>query len=156
MSIEFEFISADDKPALLALTNPEYVAVAQTVLGELGFKVHVATNHDEFATRFSQIQYQVVLIEEAFACPSIAENYTLANLQWMAMGQRRHTVIILLGPSFETLHAMQAFQQSVHAVVNPNELATLGPIIQKVVADTNLFLHIYRDAQSRAAQGKTN
>jgi hypothetical protein len=59
-----------------------------------------------------------------------------------------------MGPSFQTLHPMQAYQQSVHAVLNPSEIANLDQIVQKVVADNNLFLHIYRDTQNRIAQGK--
>ena len=72
----------------------------------------------------------------------------------MPMGLRRHAVIILIGNSFQSLHAMQAFRQSVHAVVNPADLHGLKQIIQQVVADTDLFLIMYRDSQTRIAQGK--
>src|SRR3989454_12786750 len=62
----------------------------------------------------------------------------------MPMAQRRHTVFILLGSSVSTLSAIQAFQHSVHAVVNREELGLLGPnilgpIVQRVVADNDLF-----------------
>jgi hypothetical protein len=75
------------------------------------------------------------------------------------MPQRRHAVFILLGSSYGTLSALQAFQQSVHAVVNREELGLLGPnilgpIIQRVVAGNDLFLNVFRDTQLRIAQGK--
>ena len=82
------------------------------------------------------------------------ENQALRNVQLMPMGLRRHAVIILIGNSFQSLHAMQAFRQSVHAVVNPADLHGLKQIIQQVVADTDLFLIMYRDSQTRIAQGK--
>jgi hypothetical protein len=74
-------------------------------------------------------------------------------------GQRRHAVFLLLGNSFNTLNTLQAFQQSVHAVVNRDEMALLGPsilapIIQRVVSDNDLFLHVYRDTQLQIVQGR--
>jgi len=44
---------------------------------------------------------------------------------------------------------MQAFQQSVHAVINPSGLFLLKQLIEKAVADNSLFLHSYREAQTR-------
>jgi len=154
MAADFEFISASDKPALLALSTPEYMAAGRAVLTELGYKVHAIANHDEFGTRFSQLQYQVLLMEELFACETVASNATLKSVQSMSMGLRRHATVLLLGDSFQTLHPMQAFQWSVHAVVNRVDLPNLKQIIQKTVADNDLFLNVYRDTQQRIAQGK--
>jgi len=66
------------------------------------------------------------------------------------MNQRRHATVILLGESFQTFTPMQAFQQSVHAVINSSELFLLKQLIEKAVADNTLFLSSYREAQSRA------
>jgi hypothetical protein len=159
MSYELEFIGPNDKPALLALSTPEWLDAAKNVLTEIGYKVHAASNHDDFALRFGRIQYQVVLIEELFASNAPEENLTLQFIQQMPMPQRRHAIFILLGSSVNTLSAMQAFQHSVHAVVNREELGLLGPnilgpIVQRVVADNDLFLNVYRDTQLRIVQGK--
>jgi hypothetical protein len=43
---------------------------------------------------------------------------------------------------------MQAFQQSVHAVVSSSELFLLKQLIEKAAADNELFLHSFREAQS--------
>jgi hypothetical protein len=155
---EVEFIGLNDRPALLAISTPEWLDAAKSVLAEIGYKVHAASNHDDFVVRFGRIQYQVILIEELFAASSPEENLTLRYIQQMPMAQRRHAVFVLLGNSFSTLNTLQAFQQSVHAVVNRDEMAMLGPnilgpIVQRVVADNDLFLHIYRDTQLQLAQG---
>jgi hypothetical protein len=159
MAHELEFIGPNDKPALLALSTPEWLDAGKDVLTEIGYKVHAASNHDDFSSRYGRIQYQVVLIEELFACNAVEENLTLQYLQQLPMAHRRHSIIILLGNSFATMNALQAFQQSVHAVVNREELSMLGasilgPIVQRVVADNDLFLNVYRDTQLRMAQGK--
>src|SRR5688500_18299984 len=152
---DFDFISTEDKPALLALSTIEWLATAKTTLLDLGYKVHIADNHEDFQTRFSAVQYQVISIEELFAANNPQEKLTLTNLQHMPVSHRRHATIILLGDSFQTMNAMQAFQQSVHAVVNRAELSLLGQVVQKVVADNQLFLSTYLSTQRRIAEGKT-
>jgi hypothetical protein len=149
MAERFDFISTSDKPALLAFSSPELLETARTALTELGYKVHTAATHGDFLIRFSQIQYQVVVLEELFAANNLAENMTLKALQNMPMSQRRHATIILLGESFQTFTPLQAFQQSVHAVINTSELFLLKQLIEKAIADNALFLHSFRETQAR-------
>ncbi len=148
MAQDFDFISATDKPALLAFSTPDWLATAQAALQELGYKVHTAATHSDFLIRFSQIHYQVVILEELFAANSISENSTLQSLQNMPMNQRRHATVILFGDSFQTFTPMQAFQQSVNAVINPSEIFLLKQLIEKAVADNGFFLHSFREAQA--------
>lgn len=154
MPEEFEFLGPNDKPALLAISNPDLLVATKTALIGLGYKVHVANSPEEFASRFAQVQYQVVVFEECFACALPEENVTLQNFQTMQMSLRRHVTSFLIGMSFQTLNTMQAYQQSVHVVINPADLETLGQIIQKCVPENDLFLHAYRDTQRIIAQGK--
>jgi len=95
------------------------------------------------------------LLEETFCANNIGENQTLQTLQTMPMNHRRHATIILVGDSFQTFTPLQAFQQSVHAVVNRSELFLLRQLIEKAVADNNLFLHGFRETQNRILSGKT-
>jgi ActR/RegA family two-component response regulator len=149
MSSEFDFVTATDKPALMALSTPELLDTAKTALDQLGYKVHIAENHGEFLHRFNQIAYQVVVIEENFNAQTPEENESLMVLQRMPMNQRRHAVIVLFGFSLATFNPLQAFQCGVHAVVNPSEMFLLIQLIQKAVADNEIFLRTYRDLQNR-------
>lgn len=149
MAERFDFISATDKPALLAFSSPEWLEAARTALVELGYKVHTAATHGDFLVRFSQVHYQVVIVEELFAANNPAENLTLKALQAMPMNQRRHATVILFGDSFQTFTPLQAFQQSVHAVINTSELFLLKQLIEKAIADNNLFLNSFRETQTR-------
>ena len=58
--------------------------------------------------------------------------------------------VLLLGNAFQTFTPLQAFQQSVHAVINSSELFLLKQLIEKAVADNTLFLHNFHEAQARA------
>jgi len=155
MAAEFEFISPDDKPALLALGTPEWLAKCRSALTELDYKTHVAANQEDFLARLNRTRYQIVFIEEDFAVRSPTENHALVRLQTLSMSQRRYVVTFLVGDRFQTLNPMQAFHLSVQAVVNRTEIDKLKPIIQQVVAEQDLFLSVFRDAQLQiSAWGK--
>src|SRR5262249_14310897 len=97
MSVDFEFITATDKPALLGLSTPELQETAKNALDQLGYKVHTAVNHGEFLHKFAQVPYQVVVLEELFSSTTPAENESLLALQRMPMTMRRHSTIVLFG-----------------------------------------------------------
>jgi len=61
-------------------------------------------------------------------------------------------VIILLGDEFKSFDPMQAFQRSVHAVLNGSHISMIKQLTEKAVADNDLFLHNYREVQSRVAR----
>ena len=111
MSVEFDFLTPTDKPALLGLTTPELQDTAKTALDQLGFKVHTAINHGEFLHKFAQVPYQLVILEELFSATTPEENESLLTIQRMPMSMRRHAVFILFGFSLATFNPMQAFQQ---------------------------------------------
>jgi hypothetical protein len=154
MADHFDFVSPTDKAALLGITTPEWLSMAQAALLDLGYKVHTISSHSDFPGRFSQVSYHAVILEERFSCDSANDNLVLQTLQRMPMNQRRHTTVILLGDSFETLNALQAFKHSVHAVVNFTEMALLSQIVQKVVSDNDSFLTVYREIQQRVFQSE--
>jgi hypothetical protein len=155
MADKFEFISATDKPAILAFTTPEWLDASRNALTELGYKVHTAATHGDFLVRYSRVRYQVAIIEELFCANTLAENTTLAELQHMHMNRRRHSTVLLVGDSFQTFNPLQAFQQSVHAVVNSSELFLLKQLIEKAVTDNAQFLSDLHETQARIFSGKT-
>ena len=149
MTGSFDFISSDDKPALIAFSTPEWLDIAKTALRELGYKVHTAATHSDFLVRFGQVHYQVVIIEELFGANSIEENLTLQALQAMPDNRRRHATTFLLGESFQTFTPMEAFKHSVHAVISSSEMFLLKQLVEKAVADNTLFLQSFREVQNR-------
>ena len=151
MYVELEFLTAYDKPALLGLSTAELQETAKTALDQLGFKVHTAVNHGEFLHKFAQVPYQIVILEELFSANSPEENESLSVLQRMPMNLRRHSVFVLFGFNLATFNPMQAYQQGVHAVVNPSEMFLLIQLIQKAIADNDMFLHTFREVQRRLA-----
>jgi hypothetical protein len=155
MSASFDFVTAEDRPALIAFSTPEWLDIAKTALQELGYKVHTAATHGDFQLRFAQVHYQVVIIEELFAANTLEENLTLKALQTMPVNQRRHATILLLGDSFTTFTPMEAFIHSVHAVISSSEMFLLKQLVEKAVADNSAFLHSFIEVQKRVYSGGT-
>jgi hypothetical protein len=151
MAMEFDFITTTDRPALIGITTPAVHDAVQSALAQLGYKVHVAQNHGEFLHRYTQIPYQVVVIEETFAGCTIETNESLQSLQPMLMTHRRHSVFVLVGTSLATFNPLQAFQYGVHAVLNPNEIFLAQQLLEKTVADNDMFMHTFRDSLRRLA-----
>ena len=151
MPVDFDFLTPTDKPALIGLSTPELQETAKTALDQLGYKVHTAVNHGEFLHKFAQVPYQVIVLEELFSASTPEENESLLALQRMPMSLRRHGVAVLFGFNLATFNPLQAYQQCVHAVVNPSEMFLLIQLIQKAVADNDMFLHSFREVQRRMA-----
>ena len=149
MNESFDFVSSADKPALIAFSTPEWLDSTKQALEELGYKVHTAATHSDFLIRFSQARYQVVVVEELFGANTPDENLTLKALQNMSVNQRRHATVLLIGDSFQTFTPMEAFKNSVHAVINSSELFLLKQLVEKAVADNDTFLHSFRETQTR-------
>jgi hypothetical protein len=82
----------------------------------------------------------------------LLDNPTLRWVQNLPMNQRRHAAIFLLGGSLETLNALQAFSLSVHCVINYSEFPVLAELVQKTVAENEMFLTTFREAQRRVYQ----
>ncbi len=156
MTGSFDFVGSGDKPALIAFSTPAWMESAKAALTELGYKVHTAATHSDFILRFSQVQYQVVLVEELFGANRIEENLTLKSLQNMTVGLRRHATVLLIGDSFQTFTPMEAFKHSVHAVINSSELFLLKQLVEKAVSENAVFLYNFREIQNRVLTSGKN
>lgn len=149
MTHAFDFISPNDKPALLGISTADWLEKSRTALTDLGYKVHAAVDHEDFLNRFNRAQYRVVVVENLFASPNPEDNQSLAVLQRMSLSQRRHSVIFLLGENLQSLNPFQAFQFSVHAVINCSEMDSFKPIVQQTVTDNDLFLQVFRESMQQ-------
>jgi hypothetical protein len=154
MTLELEILAPGDRPALLGISTPDVLNYAQGVLEQMGYKVHSAGTHDEFLERFGRVQYEIAFMEDRFGGVPPEHNKALTTLQSMPMAARRHCTALLLSHELETLNSLQAFQRSVHAVINHIDLDKLMLVLQQVVNDNLTFLNVYRDVQARIAQGK--
>jgi hypothetical protein len=146
---DFDIIGPHDHPALLAISTPDLAVFVKATLTDMDYKVHIVDRPLLFGLRYGQVNYEIVFIEETFAGCDPADNQALTMLQNMTMSQRRQSAVFLLGSGYETLNTMQAFALSVHCVINLVDLPMLTELVQKTVAENDMFLGALRDAQRR-------
>lgn len=139
-----DFFELGDKTSLIC-ADPNTTEVVKTTLRELGFKFHTGETPELAIERMRYTNYDCIVVHENFAGASLRSNAVLNYLSPLPMAHRRHSFVCLIGPSFKTLDAMQAFAQSVHLVLNPADLPNLGPILKKGLAEFELLYRAYKD-----------
>jgi hypothetical protein len=141
---KMDFFELGDKTSLIC-ADPNTTEVVKTTVRELGFKLHTAETHELAVERMRYTNYDCVIVHENFAGSTLRSNAVLNFLSPLPMAQRRYTFVCLVGPSFKTLDAMQAFSQSVHLVLNPLDLPNLGPILKKGLAEFDQLYRAFKD-----------
>jgi hypothetical protein len=141
---KMDFFELGDKTSLICGDSATTDA-AKTTLRELGFKFHTAETPELAVERMRYTNYDCIVIHENFAGSSLRTNAVLNFLATLPMAQRRYWFVCLVGPSFKTLDAMQAFAHSVHIVLNPLDLPNLTAILKKSVAEFEMLYRAYKD-----------
>ena len=142
-----DFFDLGDKTSLICADSAT-TDVAKATLRELGFKCHTAETAELAIERMRYNNYDCIIVHENFAGSSLRSNAVLNYLAPLPMEQRRYSFVCLVGSSFKTLDAMQAFAQSVHLVLSPPDLPNLVPILKKGLAEFDLLYGVYKDTHA--------
>jgi hypothetical protein len=140
-----DFFELGDKTSLIC-SDPLTAETVRATLKTLGYKSHSAETSESAIDRLRYTAYDVVVIHENFAGGSLHSNAMLSYLATLPMAQRRHSFVCLIGESFRTFDAMQAFTQSVHVVVHPRDMPNFPAILRKSIAEFELLYKVYKDA----------
>jgi hypothetical protein len=141
---KMDFFELGDKTSLIC-GDSSTTEAAKATLRELGYKFHIAETPELAVERMRYTNYDCIILQENFAGSSLRSNAVLNYLMPLPMAQRRYSFVCLVGPSFKTLDAMQAFAQSVHLVLNPADLPNLTAILKKGLAEFELLYRAYKD-----------
>src|SRR5262245_33776841 len=141
---KMEFFELGDKTALIC-ADQDTSDAAKATLRDLGFKFHTAETPELAIERIRYTTYDCIIVHENFAGTSLRSNVVLNYLSSLPMAQRRNSFVCLVGPSFKTFDAMQAFAQSVHLVLNPGDWPNLEPILKKGLAEFEILYRVYND-----------
>lgn len=143
-STKMDVFEVGDKTSLICADATTTETVKST-LRELGCKFHTAETPELAIERMRYTSYNCIVIHENFAGNSLKSNPVLSYLAPLPMAQRRNSFVCLVGSSFKTLDAMQAFAKSVNLVVSPSDLPNLTAILKKGLAEFETLYRSYRD-----------
>ena len=141
---KIDFFELGDKTALIC-TDARTAETVRATLKDLGIKSHTADASGPAIERLRYTSYDCIIVQENFSASSIRSNAVMNYIASLPMAQRRNSFVCLLGPSFKTLDAMQAFAHSVHLVVNPSDLPNLTAILKKGLAEFDAMYRVYRN-----------
>lgn len=137
------------KTALICEDNQEAQKAISAGLRELKYAVDTAPNTDEAFDKIKFNHYDVVVISESFAGSTPDNNEFLGHIQKMPMSARRTTFFALFGKKFTTMDNMQAFEKSVHVVVNESDLPNSKAVFKKAIAANDQFYKVYRESMAK-------
>jgi len=140
---KMDFFEVGDTTSLIC-ADPKTAELAKATLHDLGFKFHTAETPELAIERMRYTPYDCIITHENFAGGSLKSNAVLNYLTPLAMTQRRTSFVCLIGASFKTLDAMQAFARSVHLVLNPADLPNFTAILKKGLAEFEVLYRAYR------------
>ena len=126
-------------------------AVVQA-LQELGYRTQVAETPADTVERLRKMAYEVLIIDQEFQGATPHDNPVLKAIQVMPMTTRRYIFVVLLGKDFKTYDNMTAYSESVNLVVNVNDLSQVKVILERAVADNDLFYRVFRQVLQEAGR----
>ncbi len=138
-----DFFEVGDKTSLVC-TDATVSETVRATLHELDFKFHTADNAEIAAERIRYTMYDIIIVQDDFAGGDLKANAVLQYLSSLAMAQRRFSMVVLIGPTFKTLDALQAFAHSVQLVVNTADLANFTAILKKSWAEFDVLYRVYK------------
>jgi len=110
---ETETFDINARMALAIVDDSDRKGEVSMALQELGYRVNFAASADDGRDRLRKTNYEVIVIDQAFAGGTLLDNPLLQLQQGMPMSTRRYMLVVLMGPDFKTLDNMTAFSQSV-------------------------------------------
>ena len=149
-----DFFELGDRTSIIC-ADPATTEIVRSSLKELGFKIHFADSEDGALDRIRYTQYNCIVIHENFAGSILQTNAVIQYLAPLPMNMRRSSFICLIGDSFNTLDAMQAFAQSVHVVVNPSDLPNLTAILKKGLSEFDIAYRVFRISMDSQGERRT-
>ena len=147
----FEFFEVGDRTALICDDGPTSPSILEAAEA-LEFKCHVAESTDRAIEQLTYRTYDLIVIAERFAGSTRESHGVLEYVSRLPMAQRRSSYTVLVGESYRTLDAMQAFSESVHLVIHPGDMANVGAILKKGLSDFSLFYATFKAVLAEAGE----
>lgn len=141
-----------EKKALICNTIPEATDILKEYLADEGFLIHIPSNLNEALRCLVSYNYNLIILNENFGVQASGRNSVLAYLNYrMPIVSRRSAIVLLLTSRYKTLNRLAAFNHSVNAVLNINDLDSchifLKEVAQEYEKKYQTFNHVMQSLQ---------
>ena len=139
----FDFVEEDGITALLCEPDDEYRKTLMKTLTSMEYHITVAENIRDTLTKMRYHNYDMILLNENFDSPNPDQNGVLFHIERMQMGTRRKIFVALLTNRFRTMDNMKAFNKSVDVILNTENIADAGKILDRSMREKEFFYKVY-------------
>ena len=140
----FGYRDMDSETAMVCATDPDIRQRISSALRALDFNVIEPTIFKE-ALKLSRFHtFNVIIVDEDFDTSTDRVNLILNHLEHLSMSIRRKIFVVLISSTFATMDDMNAYNKSVNLIINKEEIAELGLILKKEMAENDYFYHVFK------------
>lgn len=149
-----DFVPYDEtaKRALVCDTDAAAQKFLTAAMTSLGFRPDLATSIDELAENVKYNQYDIVVVSENFSVNPKGENDAVGFFLELPSGVRRKILVILYGPSLNTLDNMTAYGLGVNVVINTRDMQSFLSIAGKAYTENERFFRTMNQMYSLAGK----
>lgn len=142
----FDFLEQGAKTALLCELASDHRATIKAVLENLQFHTTEALSAKDALKQMRFHVFDLVVLDEDFDTSNPDHNQVLTYLTGLNMSIRRNMFVALITKRFRTMDNMAAFNHSVNLVVNAKNLAEIGKILTRGLADHEAFYRVFKES----------
>jgi predicted Zn finger-like uncharacterized protein len=136
--------------ALVCVTPAHRETLAQQ-LAESNYQVFVADDTSQAIERMREEHMDVVILDPGFDPVEQGAAFVTREVNVMRPAERRRLFFIHLTASSRTLDTHAAFVNNVNMVVNPADIESLMPVLERALRDFNELYREFNNVQSVAA-----
>jgi len=129
------------RKALVCASEKYRESIARS-LTENSYQVYVAEDTRQAVETMRSNQMEVVLLDPQFDLAEQGAAFVSREINVLRPPQRRRLFFVLISPSLRTMDAHAAFLNNVNAVVNNNDIAELGRVLEVAFREFN---ELYRE-----------
>lgn len=128
---------------LMCSRDSALIATCEKKLGDLGFQVNAATNHELAQKRIQEYAYQVILFDQKFIAATKNGQSVLASVRKIALPVRRHQTVVMITAGIPTGESQIFYQWGIDLNVHSDDLPELGGLIRDLIDLKSKLLAAY-------------
>jgi CheY-like chemotaxis protein len=141
----FGYKDTNDQTALICENDPDIRQNISSALQSLDFNIIEAATYKEVLKYLNFHTFNVIVVNENFDTKTDEINNVLNYLERLPMTTRRQIFVVLISSTFATMDYMHSLNKSVNLIINKDEVAELGLILKKEIAENEYFYHVFME-----------
>ncbi|MBN1381111.1 MAG: response regulator [Deltaproteobacteria bacterium] len=143
----FDFVGADEQTAIICEANEGVRGKICNILKGMDFQITEVSSALEALRNMRYHEYDLVVVNEKFDVDKQDDNINnvLNYLENLPMTERRNIFVVLLSETLRTMDNMAAFHQSVHLVINTQNLDDFENILNRGIAINEVFYSMFKE-----------